>query len=114
RELGHMVTRTRREFSDQDIAKIAHTYHAWRGKDGAGTYADVPGFCAAADLETIRGHGHVLTPGRYVGAKVAEEDDVPFAQRFAALRETLDGQFAEGDRLSTLIQTKLEKVTPNV
>jgi len=77
--LGALVDRTRRELSDEDISRIADTYHAWRGEMDAGAYADVPGFCKAATLEEIRAHSHVLTPGRYVGAADAEDDDVPFA-----------------------------------
>ena len=97
RKLGRMVDRTRKEFTDEDIAEIADTYHRWReGRD----YANVPGFCKAASREEIAGYGYVLTPGRYVGAAVEEDDDVPFVERFAALREKLEEQFAEGDRLT--------------
>jgi type I restriction enzyme M protein len=110
RKLGHMVDRTRKEFADEDIAQIAQTYHAWRGEAGAGEYQDVPGFCKAASMEEIRTHGHVLTPGRYVGAAAAEEDDVPFVERFAALKEKLDEQLAQGEELGALIQAKLEGV----
>ena len=110
RKLGHMVDRTRKEFSDEDIAKIAGTYHAWRGEEGAAAYKDIPGFCKSADLEEIQGHGYVLTPGRYVGAAAAEEDDVPFPERFAALRETLEEQFAEGEELAATIRQKLAGV----
>ena len=69
RKLGTLVDRVHRELTDEDIAQIAGTYHAWRGDKDAGEYADVPGFCKAATLEEIRKHGHVLTPGRYVGAE---------------------------------------------
>ncbi len=110
RKLGHMVDRTRKEFSEEDIARIAGTYHAWRGEPEVEAYEDVPGFCKAAKLEDIRAYNHVLTPGRYVGAAEAEEDDVPFAERFAALQEKLEGQFAEADRLTATIREKLAGV----
>lgn len=104
RKLGHMVDRTRREFSDADIARIAGTYHAWRLGEG---YADVPGFCKSATIEEIRAHGHVLTPGRYVGAEAAKEDHIPFAKRFGALQEQLEAQFAEAEELTAAIRTRL-------
>ena len=110
RKLGQLVDRTRKEFSDEDIARIADTYHAWRGEPEADAYEDVPGFCKAATLDEIRGHNHVLTPGRYVGAAAAEADDVPFEERFAELKEILAEQFAEAEELSARIQTKLEEV----
>jgi len=112
-KLGHMVGRTRKELSDEDIAKIANTYHAWRGEAEVGAYEDVPGFCKSASLEEIRGHNHVLTPGRYVGTAAAEEDDVPFLERFAVLTAKLDKQLAEGEELGALIQKKLEGVVVN-
>jgi type I restriction enzyme M protein len=74
RKLGTMADRVHRELTEEDAAKIAGTYHAWRGDEGAGEYADVAGFCKSAKLDEIRAHGHVLTPGRYVGAEVAEDD----------------------------------------
>jgi type I restriction enzyme M protein len=104
RGLGVMVDRTRKEFSDADIAKIADTYHAWRLGEG---YADVPGFCRSASLEEIRSHGHVLTPGRYVGSQAAEEDETPLAERFAALQEQLEAQFAEAEELTATIRARL-------
>ena len=110
RKLGQMVDRTRKEFADEDIARIADTYHAWRGEQGADAYEDVPGFCKSAELEEIRGHGHVLTPGRYVGAAAIEDDGVPFVERFTALKEKLDERLAQGDELGALIQAKLEGV----
>lgn len=108
RKLGHMVDRTRKEFSEADIAKIAGTYHAWRGEKEAGEYEDVPGFCKSATLEEIRAHNHVLTPGRYVGAVAAEEDNVPFEERFAELKAKLEEQFTEGKRLEKSIKDRLQ------
>jgi len=111
RKLGYMVDRTRKEFSDEDTARIAGTYHAWRGEKEAGAYEDVPGFCKAATLEEVKGHGCVLTPGRYVGAADAEDDDVPFSERFAALRSKLEGQLAEADRLGAAIRANLKAIS---
>ncbi len=113
RKLGHMVDRTRREFSDEDIARIAKTHRAWCTAPDAVPYDDEPGFCKSATLEEIREHNHVLTPGRYVGAAATEDDGVPFEERFAQLKETLAEQFAEADELSTLIRKKLEKIGSN-
>ncbi|MEP2828958.1 class I SAM-dependent DNA methyltransferase [Parvibaculum sp.] len=110
RKLGHMVDRTRKEFSDEDIERITRTYHAWRGEARAGAYEDVPGFCKSATLEEIREHGHVLTPGRYVGAAEVEEDDVPFEERFAVLQDRLAAQFVESEKLSAAITTKLRRI----
>ncbi len=110
RKLGYMVDRTRKEFSDEDIAKIASTYHAWRGEAEAGDYADMPGFCKAAKLEEIKGHAYVLTAGRYVGAADAEDDAVPFPERFAALQAKLEEQFAESDTLTATIRATLVEV----
>ena len=110
RRLGHMIDRTRKEFSDEDIARVADTYRAWRGAPDAATYEDEPGFCKSATLEEIGEHNHVLTPGRYVGAAATEDDDVPFEERFAELRESLTEQFAEAEELTTLIQAKLDQV----
>ena len=110
RKLGHMVDRTRKEFSGEDIAKIAGAYHAWRSEPESGAYEDDSGFCKAAKLEEIIEHNHVMTPGRYVGAAAVEVDDVPFEERFAKLTETLTEQFAEGEELSALIQKTLAEV----
>ncbi|WP_295582392.1 class I SAM-dependent DNA methyltransferase [uncultured Lamprocystis sp.] len=110
RKLGHLVDRTRRELSDEDIDQIANAYHAWRGEMDAGTYADVPGFCKAATAPEIAGHGYVLTPGRYVGAAAVEEDETPFVERFAALQDRLEGQFDEAARLTEVIRKKMTGV----
>jgi len=110
RKLGHMVDRTRREFSDADVATIARTYHAWRGEQDAGPYEDVPGFCKSATLAEIQQHNYVLTPGRYVGAADVEEDDTPFAERFSALQALLYQQFDEARALEDTIKAQLALV----
>jgi type I restriction enzyme M protein len=116
RKLGQMVDRTRREFTDDDIALIADTYHRWRGKPGAVAaaglepYADEPGFCRSATLDEVRGHGHVLTPGRYVGAADVEDDGVSFEERFGALRAKLAEQFEAGRSLEGRIELALGSV----
>jgi type I restriction enzyme M protein len=108
RKLGHLVDRTRRELSDNEVAKIAGTYHAWRAGKNASEYQDIPGFCKSASLDDVKGHNYVLTPGRYVGAKESDEDSLSFVERFSPLRERLDQQFAEANRLSLLVQKKLD------
>ena len=109
RKLGALVpgSRKQKEFSDAEIARIADTYHAWRGEGTAGAYADVAGFCAAASLDDIRKHNHVLTPGRYVGASEVEEDLEAFDEKFERLMGDLRAQFAEGRRLEAEIEAKL-------
>ena len=110
RKLGTMVDRVHRELTPDDIAKIAGTYHAWRGDKGAGDYADVPGLCRAAKVEEVREHGFVLTPGRYVGAEAAEEDDEPFEERMRRLVAQLKEQQAEGKRLDREIEQNLTRL----
>ena len=110
RKLGHMVDRTRKEFSDEDIAKIAETYRAWHGRPVADAYKDEPGFCKAATLEEIREHRHVLTPGRYVGAAAADAADVLFEERFVELRNTLNRQLEESRRLGDAVRTSLAEL----
>lgn len=113
RNLGHMVDRTRREFSESDIRRIADTYRAWRGEPKAAKYANVPGFCKSAKLSEVKEHGHVLTPGRYVGSAAVEDDDTPFEQRFALLGKTLEEQFSESDKLTATIRDRLKGVKVN-
>ncbi len=110
RRLGHMVDRTRREFSEEDIARVADVYHAWRGATDAPTYEDEPGFCKSVSLEEVRMHGHVLTPGRYVGAPPAEDDGEPFADRMQRLVAELREQQAEGALLDAAIAENLERL----
>jgi type I restriction enzyme M protein len=108
RKMGTLVDRTHRELTDGDVAKIAGAYHAWRGDKGSSKYADVPGFCMAAKLDDIRKHGHVLTPGRYVGAEAAEEDAEPFEEKMKRLASTLREQQAEAAKLDVAIAANLE------
>ena len=113
RKLGRMVDRTHRELTDEDVARIAGVYHAWRGErareDEAGDgYADVPGFCKSAALDEVRRHGHVLTPGRYVGAEPQADDGEPFEAKMTRLVAELRAQQAEGARLDAAIAENLE------
>jgi type I restriction enzyme M protein len=110
RKLGRMVDRTHRELTDEDIARIADTYHAWRGEKEAGEYADVPGFCKSATLEEVRKHGHVLTPGRYVGAEAQEDDGEPFDEKMKRLVATLREQQAEAAKLDSAIAANLKEL----
>ncbi|MEQ1899061.1 MAG: class I SAM-dependent DNA methyltransferase [Vicinamibacterales bacterium] len=110
RKLGTMADRTHRELTEADIAKIAGTYHAWRGDGDAATYADVPGFCKSATLEDISKHGHVLTPGRYVGAEAAEDDGEPFDEKMKRLAAMLREQQAEAAKLDTAIAANLKEL----
>lgn len=110
RKLGTLVDRTHRELSAEDTARIADTYHAWRGDADSGEYADIPGFCSSANLEKIRGHNYVLTPGRYVGAADLDEDEVPFEERVSLLTQTLAGQFDESGQLETSIRENLKRI----
>ncbi len=108
RKMGVLVDRTRRELTDEEIKKIADTYHAWRGEEGAGDYADVAGFCKSASMEEVRKHGHVLTPGRYVGAADVEDDGEPFADKMLRLTEQWRGQRAEAVKLDAVIDANLK------
>ena len=115
-----MVDRTHRELTDADIARIAGTYHAWRGEplesrhSHAGgnpvPYEDIPGYCKSAALEDIRKHGHVLTPGRYVGAEAVEDDGEPFEEKMRRLAATLREQQAEAAKLDAAIAANLKEL----
>ena len=92
RQLGHMTDRTHKDLTAQDVAKIGDTYHAWRGEVVAGEYTDQAGFCASVTLGQIASNGYVLTPGRYVGSRDAEEDGEPLEEKIDRLRrEIRDG-----------------------
>jgi type I restriction enzyme M protein len=110
RKLGTLVDRTHRELTDADIARIAGTYHAWRGESGAADYADIPGFCTSAKTQHIADHSFVLTPGRHVGAEEAQEDDEPLKERIGRLTQELYAAFAEGDQLQVRVRAALEQL----
>jgi type I restriction enzyme M protein len=107
-EIGHMIDRTHREFSDEDIQKIAGTYHNWRNKDGS--YKDIKGFRKSATLEEITKHNFVLTPGRYVGIKDEEDDGVPFEKKMTELTKKFSEQMAEEKKMDEEIEKQLKNV----
>lgn len=108
RKLGRMADRTHRELTDEDISRIAGTYHAWRGEKAAGKYIDVLGFCKSVSLEEIGKNGYVLTPGRYVGAEAIEDDGEPFEDKMKRLVAQLHEQQKEGAKLDAAIHGILE------
>jgi len=108
RTFGYLMTRVLRDLKDEEIAQIAGAYHNWR--TGEGEYQDVPGFCKSASLDEIRGHGYVLTPGRYVGAAAQEDDGEPFAEKMMRLTVELKAQFEESSRLENEIMANLKRL----
>jgi type I restriction enzyme M protein len=108
RKLGTLIDRVHRELTDADIERIVSAYHAWRGEKGAGVYSDVAGFCKSATTAEIAAHGHVLTPGRYVGAEAIEDDGEPFEEKMPRLVGELHAQFAESAKLEKLINSNLK------
>ena len=108
RQLGYMKDRVLRDFTADDIRRVADTFHAWQmEKEGSKGYEDVPGFCYSASVDDIRKHEHVLTPGRYVGAQAQEEDGEVFADKMARLTAQLAEQFAESAKLEGEIRKNL-------
>jgi len=110
RKLGTMIDRVHRELTEEDIQRIADTYHAWRGDKSAGNYEDIPGFCKSATLDDIRHHNHILTPGRYVGAAEVEDDGEPFEEKMARLTTALREQSAQAEKLDQIIWANLEDI----
>jgi len=108
RQMGAMVDRTHRELTEDEIARIAGMYHAWRGEPDASAYVDQPGFCARATIDRIGEHRFMLTPGRYVGADDADDDGEPFDRKMTRLAAELREQFAESARLQETIRANLE------
>lgn len=106
RKLGSMISRVQAELTDEAISRIAATVQAWRGTEGA-SYEDIPGYCRSVTLAEIAEHGHVLTPGRYVGAEEVADDDEAFEDKMQALTQRLAAQMAKGAELDALIRQKL-------
>lgn len=113
RKLGTMTDRRHRQLTEEDIKKIADTYHAWRGEPIDGQkieYQDVAGFCKAVKLEELRKHGHTLTPGRYVGTEEKETDGKEFDEKMKELTSELTKQMESGTQLNKAIKSNLEKI----
>ena len=106
-----MVDRAERALAPEDIARIADTYHAWRGspsaRDKGIEYADVPGFCASVPLADIKAADYALTPGRYVGAAEVEDDGEPIDAKIERLTKELFAQFDESARLEQVVREQL-------
>ncbi|MFF7901566.1 MULTISPECIES: N-6 DNA methylase [unclassified Streptomyces] len=116
RTMGEMRDRTERFFPEDDLRKIADTYHAWRGtasaREAGLNYEDVPGFCYSADLEKVREHGYVLTPGRYVGAVEAQEEDAAaVAERISRLTQELYELFDKSAALEKTVREQLGSIS---
>ena len=110
RQIGYMEGRTLRAFSQDDILRIADTYHAWRGTptSKSTTYVDQPAFCKATRVVDIAGHGYVLTPGRYVGSAEAEDDSEPLDEKLARLAVLIRDGFARRELLQQRVTMALD------
>ncbi|MEZ5387560.1 MAG: N-6 DNA methylase, partial [Prosthecobacter sp.] len=104
RKLGYMKDRVLRDFKPEDTKKIVDCFRTWKRGKG---YADIPGFCASTRLADVAKHGHVLTPGRYVGAEEVEDSGEPFAEKMPRLVAVLRAQFKEAEKLEKLIEVNL-------
>jgi len=109
RNVGYMATRTLKEFADEDIQKVASTFHAWRGTSDE-QYKDQNGFCKVASINEVRSHEYILTPGRYVGLADVEEDSEPFEQKMERITADLSEQFAKSKELEDSIRKSLEGI----
>lgn len=110
RELGTMISRKQKELSEKDIATISNTYHNWREKNANTIYNDIAGFCKAATIEDVRKNNYILTPGRYIDFKEAEDDGVSFDDKMKQLTKTLKEQMQKAVLLDNDIKNNLEKI----
>ncbi len=109
RRMGRKISRTQIELTDEEIARLASTYHRWRGTEDP-AYADEPGFCKSAALEEVEAAGRTLSPGRYVGAPESEEDEIEYEERMATLVDQLADEMAENGRLAEAVKEALARV----
>jgi len=105
RKLGTMLSRRLRELTDEDITKIASTYHSWRNPRGE--YEDIPGFAKSASLDDIKQHDFVLSPGRYVGAEETVVDQEIVDEKIQRLKIELFTEFDRGLQLEKQIRDRL-------
>ncbi len=114
RELGYMVDRAERALSEEDVARIADTYHAWRGTDSAArkqlTYEDLAGFCKSVTADEIKGADYTLTPGRFVGATQGVADSEPLDEKISRLTGELAAALDESDHLSQEVRRQMERI----
>jgi type I restriction enzyme M protein len=109
--MGYMETRKHRELTDEESAKIYETYHDWRDNNN---YQDQDGFCKSASLDEIKTHDYVLTPGRYVGIEEAEDDGIPFEEKFATIFDDLRLSFEKTEALKADLFKFLEKIKNDI
>jgi type I restriction enzyme M protein len=109
RQLGTLMpgSRTQKTLTDEEITRIAAAYQLFKRMAPP---EDVPGFSRVATLDEVRGHNYVLTPGRYVGAADAEEDEEAFEEQFPRLLAELETQMTDAARLDAAIRTALAPI----
>lgn len=102
RNEGEMINRTQKAFSENELNKIANTYHEWRSKDNS--YVDKPGFCKSVNLDLIKNNEYVLTPARYVGAVEKDDDGISFDVKIELLNKELAELFETNNKLEKEIK----------
>lgn len=107
RQLGQKISRTQIELTHEEIARIAATYHDWRGQAGVETYKDEEGFCRSVTLDAIEGAGFILSPGRYVGTEAVDEDVLPLGERLDEALADLETAFATNEALAAQVRAVL-------
>lgn len=108
RNLGALISRKNKAFTDEDISKISEVYHNWRNIEGK--YEDIQGFCKSATIKEVEENNYVLTPGRYVGTEDVEDDGISFEDKIAEISQNLSAHFKESIELQERIKENLKKV----